>query len=334
MAARPEAATVRADAAGGPSASAARSPVSPITRARRQQRTARATSSGKRRYTEWECSGCWKTNWMTARECRGCSKVRERPSIDRVVPGRDATWLDEQDAGAHVGHSNSPAAHSGTRARGAPSAAAQLSEARDQVAAAEAAGFPRGALCLMREHVTVLERQQREAMPISAQLDSARATIRKAEQAVEKAEGALQSAQERLINAETDLGRAFREYDELVKHAQTLPAGATTTPMDTEGQDMGAHFASSESSSSASSSAQTISSGGPTQMQQLQQRFQHLTQTMVRAPEAAAAAAESMVIAATTLHAAPDLDDVLEALTQTMVIVLNYLESQQAAQPL
>ena len=235
MAARPEAATVRADAAGGPSASAARSPVSPITRR-------------------------------------------------------------------------------------ALSAAAQLSEARDQVAAVEAAGFPRGALCLMREHVTVLERQQREAMPISAQLDSARATIRKAEQAVEKAEGAFQSAQERLINAETDLGRAYREYDELVEHAQTLPAGATTTPMDTEGQDMGAHFASNESSSSASSSAQTISSGGPTQMQQLQQRFQHLTQTMVRAPEAAAAAA--------------DLDDVLKALTQTMVIVLSYLESQEAAQPL
>ena len=97
---------------------------------------------------------------------------------------------------------------------------------------------------------------------------------------------------------------------------------------------MGAHFASNESSSSASSSVQIISSGGLTQMQQLQQRFQHLTQTMVRAPGAAAAAAESMVIAATTLHAAPDLDDVLEALTQTMVIVLNYLESQQAAQPL
>ena len=55
---------------------------------------------------------------------------------------------------------------------------------------------------------------------------------------------------------------------------------------------------------------------------------------MVRVPEAAAAAAESMVIAATTLHAAPDLDDVLKALAQTMVIVLNYLESQEAAQPL
>ena len=68
------------------------------------------------------------------------------------------------------------------------------------------------------------------------------------------------------------------------------------------------------------------------QVQQLQQRFQHLTQTTLRAPEAAAAG--SMVIAATTPHAAPDLDDVLEALAQTMVIVLNYLESQQAAQPL
>ena len=53
---------------------------------------------------------------------------------------------------------------------------------------------------------------------------------------------------------------------------------------------------------------------------------------MVRAPEAAPA--ESMIIAAATLHTTPDLDDALEVLAQTMVIVLNYLENQQAAQPL
>ena len=67
------------------------------------------------------------------------------------------------------------------------------------------------------------------------------------------------------------------------------------------------------------------------QVQQLQQRFQHLTQTTLRVPEAAAAG--SMVVAAAAPRAAPDLDDVLEALAQTMAIVLDYLESQQPAQP-
>ena len=83
------------------------SPVSPDTRARRQQRTERATSQGVRRHTEWECSRCWKTNWKTTRECRGCMKVREGPSFDRVVLGWDATWVDEQDAREHTGHRGS-----------------------------------------------------------------------------------------------------------------------------------------------------------------------------------------------------------------------------------
>ena len=226
---------------------------SPTTRGRRQQRTARHEAGSLRRHTEWECSSCWKTNWMALSNCRGCERPRDYAALDRVILGRDATELDQADAQAYERTrpraptarppSQPPAGQRGQAERpgGAqqrqPGAQRQpgppgispaagitrpqtaLQQARAQATAAAKAGFPRATVTAMLAHVETLERQQREARPIGAQLDSARAAVRRTKQAYEKAKEASQAATVREQEAEAELQRATDELAELTAMA-------------------------------------------------------------------------------------------------------------------